>query len=282
MNTITLKLTKQQIEKLKNTYIDELSKTPPAYSLYQIKSENVTITAYTSMKVVFQGKDAEIYASAFKNEDFKVHAGSDEVGTGDYFGPVTVCACIVDEQAYKKLSSLKIQDSKTITDDYILDIAPTLINTIPYSLLTLENSKYNEVHLTNNMNAIKAKLHNQAYVHLKNKYGLPKFIVIDQFTPESSYYNYLKHEENVVRNIHFETKAESKYFAVACASIIARYAFLKKWEEMESKYNFKFTKGASDKVDKDGASFIKKFGKEELKNVAKLHFKNTDKLEEYL
>ena len=47
MNTITLKLTKQQIEKLKNTYIDELSKTPPAYSLYQINDIFYTIYKFS-------------------------------------------------------------------------------------------------------------------------------------------------------------------------------------------------------------------------------------------
>ena len=47
---------------------------------------------------------------------------------------------------------------------------------------------------------------------------------------------------------------------------------------MENKYNFKFTKGASSKVDNDGVNFIKQFGEEQLKNVAKLHFKNTEKI----
>ena len=47
---------------------------------------------------------------------------------------------------------------------------------------------------------------------------------------------------------------------------------------MEEKYNFKFEKGAGSKVDACGKEFVKKFGKEKLYQVAKLHFKNTQKI----
>lgn len=281
MNTITLTLTLKQIEKLKNTFKENIVDKEIPYVKFQFKLENCTITIYNSNKVVFQGSDANIYASSFQNE-FINQAGSDEVGTGDYFGPVTVCACIVDKPSYEKIKDFKIQDSKALTDDFILEIAPKLMKILPYSLLIVDNNKYNEIHSKYNMNSIKALLHNQAYINLSKKYKLPNLIVVDQFTPKNNYYNYLKNEKDVIKTIHFETKAESKYISVACASIIARYAFLNKWEEMQTKYNFKFTKGASDKVDKDGASFVKLYGENQLKNVAKLHFKNTEKLKSYL
>lgn len=123
------------------------------------------------------------------------------------------------------------------------------MNQIPYSLLILDNEKYNNVHETNNMNAIKSKLHNQAYVNLVKNYEVPSFKIIDQFTPETSYYRYLKGEKTIVTGIHFETKAEDKYPAVGAASVIARYAFLKKMDEMEENWKMKFQKGAGDKVD---------------------------------
>lgn len=283
MATISLTLTQEQINQLQQLFSDSRSSTPPAYALFQIKAEGCVITAYQSKKVVFQGNDAEIYASPFmKKTTVKAHAGSDEVGTGDYFGPICVCACIVPDEVITQLQSYGVQDSKVMTDDVILNIAPSVMKLCPHSLLILPNSKYNEVHKHSNMNAIKAKLHNQAYVNLSKKQALPSLVVVDQFAPEDLYYRYLNGEPTIIRNLHFETKAESKYLAVACASVIARYAFLESLKNYETHYNFAFLKGAGESVDRNAAAFVKQFGEKELFQVAKVHFKNTDKLKEYL
>ncbi|MBQ7890895.1 MAG: ribonuclease HIII [Erysipelotrichaceae bacterium] len=280
MNVISLTLNEQQIQKLVQAYNEFLVTPNSPYIQYQLKVENCVITIYTSKKVVFQGKDAEIYASSFQVTSTQIYpqAGSDEVGTGDYFGPVCVCACIVQEKDKELLQQLRINDSKQIKDEDIRRIGKQLIQTLPYSLCILDNKKYNQIHDENNMNMIKAKLHNQCYIHLEKKCGkLPAFKVVDQFTPEKSYYQYVSDQPTVIGNIHFETKAESKYDAVACASIIARYAFLQAWDKMEKKYNMTFVKGASSKVDECIIEFVKLYGKDELQNVAKLHFQNTKK-----
>lgn len=280
MNTITITLNKKERAQLKETWIDGLVDKNLPYTEYQLRLENCVITAYTSGKVVFQGKDAEVYAAyLLKNRTNKTHAGSDEVGTGDYFGPVCVCACIVKDEDEDWIKQLGIKDSKQLTDLQMLKIAPLLMNQLDYSLLILDNARYNYVHETNNLNAIKAKLHNQAYLNLVNKgRQLPSLVVIDQFTPEANYYRYLKEEKQVVKGIHFETKAENKYLAVACASIIARYGFLKAWEALENHYKMTFTKGAGPNVDQDALSFVNQYGWDELKNIAKLHFKNTENI----
>lgn len=284
--TITLQLNPTQREKLKKTWAEYIALKTPPYSEYQCKLENCTITSYLSGKVVFQGKDAEIYASPFyasADSSIKTHAGSDEVGTGDYFGPVCVCACIVKEEQINWLKSLQIKDSKQLTDSDMLKIAPLLMEKLEYSLLILDNEKYNRIHQTNNLNMIKAKLHNQAYINLIKKGAiLPELIVIDQFTPKTSYFRYLADEKTVIRNLHFETKAENKYLAVACASIIARYGFLKTWEALEKHYDMTFSKGASDKADHDAALFVQKYGWDKLNTVAKLHFKNTENVKKLL
>jgi len=284
MNTITITLNKKERDQLKETWIDGLVDKNLPYTEYQLRLENCVITAYTSGKVVFQGKDAEVYAAyLLKNRTNKTHAGSDEVGTGDYFGPVCVCACIVKDEDEDWIKQLGIKDSKQLTDLQMLKIAPLLMNQLDYSLLILNNARYNCVHEKNNLNAIKAKLHNQAYLNLINKgHQLPSMIVVDQFTPEPSYYRYLKNEKHVVKGIHFETKAENKYLAVACASIIARYGFLKAWESLESHYKMTFTKGAGSKVDENAISFVKQYGWDELKNIAKLHFKNTENIKKII
>ena len=246
------------------------------------------ITCYTSGKTVFQGRDANIYAAAFINQPEVLktaplksqypQAGSDEVGTGDYFGPVCVCASYVTKDDVDFLVKLGVRDSKKLTDADMLKIGPLLMERIPHSLLIVTPQKYNQVHEDNNLNAIKAKLHNQAYINLAKKIELPSFKIVDQFTPESSYYRYLKNEPQIIRGIHFETKAEDKYLSVAVGSIISRYGFLKTWEEMEQKYNLTFPKGSGDKVDTLAQEFVDRYGFERLGEVAKLHFKNTEKI----
>ena len=286
-NTITLKLKSIQEEQLFKTF-SEFQTTPPQYAKWQLKPENCVITCYTSGKTVFQGKDANVYAAVFMEVRDEIstptttshypQAGSDEVGTGDYFGPICVCASYVTKDDVDFLVKLGVRDSKQMSDADMLKIGPLLMERIPHSLLIVPPQKYNQVHKSNNLNAIKAKLHNQAYINLAKKIELPSFKIIDQFTPETSYYRYLKNEPQIVRGIHFETKAEDKYLSVAVGSIISRYGFLKTWEEMEQKYNMTLPKGSGDKVDIVAQAFVERYGFERLGEIAKLHFKNTEKI----
>ena len=287
MSTRTITLSATQIQALPKKLQDAtICKTPP-YAYYQIKTSECVITAYHSGKVVFQGSGADNYVdmlqgttpsrSAEITSNFP-QCGSDEVGTGDYFGPVVVAASYVTKKDLEWILPLSIQDSKAIDDTKIRQLGPILMEKLTHSLLILNNRKYNQIHATNNMNAIKAKLHNQTYLHLEKKLTkLPAFCVVDQFTPATSYYRYLQQEPKIIKNLHFETKAENKYISVACSSIIARYAFLLSFDAMQQRYDFTFPKGAGKQVDSSIAKFITRFGKDELRNIAKLHFVNTKK-----
>ena len=103
--------------------------------------------------------------------------------------------------------------------------------------------------------------------------------MIDQFTPAANYFKYLNDEQDVFKPLRFETKAENKYLAVACASIIARDRFLAVWKQMEEQYSFTFPKGSGALVDQAAQHFVDHYGFERLHEVAKLHFKNTQKME---
>lgn len=281
MTTLTKTLSKEEIQALKTRCKGQiLSEKKPEYTYYQIKTRECTITAYTSGKVVFQGKDLSwlepekpIVKSTYPQ------AGSDEVGTGDYFGPVVVSATIVTEDVVPTLQKLGIQDSKQINDEKIQELAAKIKELCPHTILIVTPFKYNQIHLNHNMVDIKCLLHNQAYINLVHKgYTLPEFKIIDQFVQKKSYYHYLQTSPEVIQDIHFETKAENKYLSVACGSILARNAFLETWDAMESKYQFHFEKGAGKKVDVCAQSFIDQFGFSALEKVAKIHFANTKKL----
>ncbi len=285
METKVIKMTNTQIQELKRKYQYTDIKYNVAHTHFQIKGSDFTITAYKSGKVVFQADDLSLHIPNYtfsekETVDTNVleMSGSDEVGTGDYFGPVTVCAVYLSEADYAKIPVDQIRDTKEMKDDLILEIAPLLIKELKHSLMIVDNEKYNEVQKLYNMNKMKAMLHNQAFLSLKKKYGLPKVNIIDQFAPKDLYYRYLSDVPEVVDNLIFEKKAENKFLAVACAAIIARYAFLKAFEAMEEKYHFTFPKGAGAQVDVRGREFVALYNEKELRMVAKLHFKNTERI----
>jgi len=280
MSTFSLRLDDQKIQLIKETFKDDIKANKNEYVDTFIQRDDLTITIYKTKKVVFQGEDAFFYASAYIDVNKKAQAGSDEVGTGDVFGPVVVCAAIIEEEDYSFIEEKHLTDSKQLQDSYILKIAPELISRFKHSLLILDNQTYNKVHEKNNLNAIKAKMHNKAYLNMLDKgYVIPKAAYVDQFCSISDYYRYLADEERIFRDLTFETKAEEKYPAVAVASIIARYAFLKSMEQMNDKYHMVFHRGSSDSetIDQDIQKFISLYGKEELKKVGKLHFRNFEK-----
>ena len=298
--TITLSLQEEQITKMIAFYNDNVVDNTNEYVLKQFKLEKVTITIYTSNKVVFQGENATYEASIWDNSLLdevkkpevktntnewkytKDHIGSDEVGTGDYFGPLCVCAAYVKESDMPFLEKLKINDSKKLTDEHIKKIAPHILKRIPYSQVSVEPKKYNTlIKQGYNQAKIKAMLHNQVIHNLRDKVKKRAVLtVMDQFLNELRYYEYVKFSPYVEGQIKFETKAESKYPAVAVASIIARYSFLMKMKTLGESLNREVPKGAGKEVDAFAKEIVRDYGKDKLNEIAKLHFANTKKIEE--
>lgn len=273
----------------------------PQYTLWQLKTSEMVVTAYQSGKVVFQGADVSwledekpqlsqkagspLAASSSEQKPLEKtfpQAGSDEVGTGDYFGPLVVAAVIVpDEKTAAALEAMQVTDSKQMTDAVIRKVAPKIAKLVPNSVQVLDNPRYNQIydHDKMNQNRIKARMHNQAYLNLQKKgCDLPELKVVDQFVQPKGYFNHLIGVPHIVRDLHFETKAESRYVAVAAASVLARCAFLKAMDALEAKYDMSLAKGGGDLATQSGRKFKARYGQDELKNAAKLHFVNTQKL----
>ena len=74
------------------------------------------------------------------------------------------------------------------------------------------------------------------------------------------------------------TKAEDKNLAVACASVISRYIFIKEFDKMCDTYKTPIPKGAGDNVDKIGMELVEKYGKDVLDKIAKKNFSNTKRI----
>lgn len=287
-NIVSLKFNSKSIEKMKTFYKEDLIENSNPYIVAAYKNENCNIFIYTTNVVVFQGKNASYESSIWQEDYFNSftfncdHAGSDETGTGDFFGPIIVVATYVTKKDFPLLFELGVGDSKNISDEKIKIIAPVLIKNIPYSQLALDNAKYNDLVLNKkfNQNKIKSYLHNQALLTLQKKLkNNISFFVIDQFTPKDKYFNYLKGVDIVEQNIEFTTKGEEASLAVAAASIIARYSFVKRMEKLGNKLKITLPKGASDLVDETARKILNKYNSLEVFNsIAKLNFKNYETL----
>ena len=304
--TISFKISDNTKEKMIEHYKYMTRPKTPAYAIFQADDADTVITLYESGKVVFQGVSADIDANIWRETEIMLNGkapeekekkekkedndktdyyfinsiGSDEVGTGDYFGPIVVCASYVNKKDISFLEDLGVRDSKKLTDEKILKVAPTIMKRIPYSAYILKNTEYNTLQGKGyNMNKIKAILHNKVLLSLMKKDNyVTDMVVIDQFTSPRSYYSFLKEEDNVFRKITFTTKAEDKCLSVASSSIISRYIFLKECEEMGNKLGSFVPKGAGTMVDNYGKKIVEKYGKDILREVAKLNFKNTEKI----
>ena len=279
---------KLYINRLKNMFIDFLVDTSNPYIAFKASYASITIECYTSGKVVFKGDDNdlikkmlekidfnyEITTSPDKIEiDYNTSIGSDEVGTGDLFGPVVICSFFLDSKDSDYLASLGITDSKKLTDEKIRKIGP-LLKDYTFNVVLIDNLKYNElIDKGYNMNEIKALAHNKAIICTLNDIERKVPVILDEFASADNYYKYLRGSKMIYDEIVFKTKAESKYLSVACASVMARYIFLLEMDKLSKQVGFEIPKGAGLKADEA----LKKIPEKDLPRFVKLNFKNLTK-----
>lgn len=319
MGQITEVFTNETIKSMKDLYKDTLEKSPPG-AVFRARTNNAVITAYRSGKVLFQGtnphKEAEKWSKHKLSPEKKPHKkangeqislfpkqhttysppkhlflanhiGSDESGTGDYFGPITTCAVYVTEKQIDVLKKMGIQDSKVISDQTIRTLAKELVELkIPYSLMILHNEKYNKLQAQGwSQGKMKTMLHHAVIERLLEKIGDASYegILIDQFCNPPVFKKHLASEgKSLLEKTYFMTKAENYSIAVAAGSVIARASFLKEMERLSEKVGCTLLKGASQKVDQLIAQIIETKGKDILPRIAKVHFANTKKARKYL
>ncbi|MCS4486756.1 ribonuclease HIII [Staphylococcus americanisciuri] len=300
MSNLVLELSKEEILLLRGTLKADPGKLPPGM-IFRSKYQGVTISIYNSGKGMFQGTNNDKVAKELigrntpdseprmimgstqnKTINYNNYSciGSDEAGSGDYFGPLTVCACYVSKENIAVLKALGVDDSKKLTDTKIVALAEQLVTFLPHSLLVLDNPKYNDRKALDwSQVKMKAVLHNECIKNVLQKIDVDTldYIVIDQFTPRSTYERYAMGDVPLKNKTCYETKGESKSLAIAAASIISRYAFVKHMDALSKKYHTTILKGAGPKVDLAAAKLIVKHGIDVVDNITKKDFKNRDK-----
>jgi ribonuclease HIII len=268
------------------------------YQIFLARKGAVVVNLYESGKIVFGGADKQgiervsaqlqVMGSEEVVKQEKVlpplevpgnHIGTDEVGKGDYFGPLVVAGVLVTADTEKALKNLGVRDSKTLSDTTIRNLAikiRKIVGRNNYEEVWITPLKYNIMYQRNrNVNRILGWGHARVIENILTDGDPCEKAVADQFGDESFIQDALMRRGSKIDLL--QTPKAERDTAVAAASILARDIFLREFEEMCRSYQTKFPRGSTHVIDA-GKEFVESYGVGALQNVAKLHFSTTQKV----
>lgn len=291
----TVKLDDAQMETLKGILIAR-GWTPfeVAYTRFAFKAEHlkVNVSAYTSGKVVVAGKGTEDfvrdviepevtgaaklgYDEVLHPEWFESHAGLDESGKGDFFGPVVAATVIADKPAIESWIKAGVKDSKKIAELQIMKLDAIIRDTRGVVVRTwfCGMPKYNELMARPraNLNLLLAWMHASALTEALGQKRVP-WGLLDQFTEQPLVQKELARKGVTGFDLRMRTKAEEDP-VVAAASVVARAEFVRQMHSLSKRFGEKLQKGAGPLVKEQANRIIEKFGARALGDYAKLHFR---------
>ncbi|MCB1148648.1 MAG: ribonuclease HIII [Chlamydiia bacterium] len=264
--------------------------THPQHTHFAARKTGVSLTLYTSGKLVVQGKEMkeliEFYLEPEILKDFSYSSpaavdttariGSDEAGKGDYFGPLCVCSAYAAGDEVEWLKSIGVGDSKTLSDVKIAQLAEKIAARLQHNIVRINPQKYNELYERfGNLNTLLAWAHATAIDGLVERTGCTR-VIVDQFAYKSVMERAVGRKNKKLDLIQ-RTKAEED-LVVAAASILARWAFVQGIDALGKQVGMVLPKGASPAVLAAGKKLYAEQGKEALSRVAKLHFKTTKEI----
>lgn len=291
----TLELSPEQMDKLQDLiesgqlrHMDHYSVN---YALFAYKGEKLNIVGYKSGKLVVSGKRTEEfvqmtlepqitgevrlgYDEVNHPEWFELHAGCDESGKGDVFGPLIAACVIADGDMVREWLKAGIADSKKITDSKIVKLDKIIRETKGVVVKTVfaRMLKYNQLYgkFGENLNKLLAWYHGRALNEALKVRPAP-WGILDQFSKQPLVDPYVKKEHPNFKLIS-RTKAESDP-VVAAASIVARATYIKEMKTLSIQAEMELSKGASKEVLKQATQIFENEGVDGLEQTAKMHFK---------
>ncbi len=291
----TAKLDDAQMEKLRAICV-ERGWTPfeVAYTRFAFKADHlkVNVSAYTSGKAVIAGKgtedfvrdtlEPEVIGAATLGYDevlhpdwFESHAGLDESGKGDFFGPVIAATVIADKAAIDAWRKAGVQDSKKIAEAKIMQLDKLIRETSGAAVRTCfcGMPKYNDLMSRPgaNLNRLLAWQHATALEQALTAKRVP-WGLLDQFTEQPLVQRELAKKGVKDFELKMRTKAESDP-VVAAASVVARAEFVRQMHLLSKKFGAKLQKGAGPLVKEQAHQIMQQFGTRALGEFAKLHFR---------
>jgi ribonuclease HIII len=215
------------------------------------------------------------YDEVLHPEWFEPHAGLDESGKGDFFGPVIAATVIADKAAIDEWRKAGVQDSKKITEARIIELDRLIRHTKGAVARTCfcGMPKYNELmsrpHA--NLNQLLAWQHATALAQALAVKPVPRGL-LDQFSKSPLVQRELAKKGVKDFDLAMRTKAEEDP-VVAAASVVARAEFVRQMHALSRKFGAKLQKGAGPLVKEQAHEIIRKFGARALGDFAKLHFR---------
>ena len=290
-------ITSDQATQLKNIVAQKgfaLDQIP--YSLWRARQNKLTIVAYASGKLTIQGpgtaefvqftlepevlKEArfgyETELAKLENPQmFEPHAGIDESGKGDYFGPLVIACAYTDASTAQNLLDAGVMDSKKISSDAKILQLDALIRKEcagKFSLITVGPEAYNRLYTSfGNLNRLLAWGHAKALEELLKLVPTCPRAISDQFaSTEATVRNALQERGRAI-TLEQHPKAEADV-AVAAASILARAEFVRVMKRLGESITLVLPKGAGPAVTQTAQTIYRNGGEEALRKVAKLHF----------
>jgi ribonuclease HIII len=281
------------------------------YSLYSIEGDHFNATLYQKVKhgkrkLCVQGSKASEfvefilepnvlgearigYEDILDPESIAPHAGSDESGKGDFFGPLVVCCAYINPELAEKMREIGVKDCKKMTDAAVLETGAALrriLGQSGYAVVKLNPPAYNRLYARmKNINRLLAWAHGTAIEELLEKQNACPRVVVDQFAPtENTILRALKTRGKSVK-VEQRHKAESD-IAVAAASVIARELFIRACQDMGkecfgegAEAQDRIPLGSSDpRVRELAERMVRENGPTWLMNHCKAHFQTTDKV----
>jgi len=294
LSTYTIKLDDAQMETLRS--VCEARGWEPfdvPYARFAFRGPDVNVTAYDKRKiVVIAGKGTEDfvlhtletevtqtpklgYDEVLHPERFEPHAGLDESGKGDFFGPVIAATVIADKPAIDAWLKAGVKDSKRLADSQIVKL-DALIRKTPGAVAKTcycGMPKYNELMLRPgaNLNRLLAWQHATALDQALNEKWVP-WGLLDQFSEQPLTQRELAKKQVKQFELKMRPRAEEDP-VVAAASVVARAEYVRVMQALSKRFGGPLQKGASARVKEQAREILHKFGAQALGTFAKLHFR---------
>ena len=265
------------------------------YARWRGRQGKLTIVSYQSGKLTIQGKGTgdfvrdvlepeilkqfsfgyeTVLAEQNNPEMFEPHAGTDESGKGDFFGPLVVACVYTDGPIARTLMKAGVADSKIIKSEAKINQLAALIRKEcqgKYAVLVLRPHTYNSLYdRIGNLNRLLAWGHAKALENLLELVPNCPRAISDQFAANEDTLKRALQERG--RKIRFEQhpRAEADV-AVAAASILARAEFVRILKFIGDDAGVVLPKGGGPAV-KAMADKLREQGAD-MDKLAKLHFK---------
>jgi len=204
------------------------------------------------------------------------HIGTDESGKGDYFGPLVIAGFYGPDDQEAVLRELGVRDSKALSDKRIGEIAASLQAGYVHSVVAVGPEKYNELYEKfRNLNKLLAWGHARVIENILGTVDCAK-AVTDQFGDERFVLNALMQKGKRIELVQRPRGEEDA--AVAAASILARAEFVRRLQALSREWGVDLHKGAGPPVEAAAEVFLRRHGAAALPQVAKMHFKITERV----